>query len=553
MSKKTSYVVLVGADADVVDAFFRAFSEQPDSNEVRVVSTLVTPTLTSRTLLRILDGVRLSVTDYTPMLGLDGETPPIGLNPTDRALLIQASGYDVEKLGSTIVDAVGLDPASVVPYMQLAMPEVLPTNNSGSLSDLVRLNPLVMFARWRTMSAKPPLLITHVAEHSDEQRAAGLFKSTVPAFVRPWVLTLTVGSHHREAINELLRTTTEDGEPVPTVPFRGACILTDATDPLDRNLNDAGAVAAIAKTPLVGRDARKLKRALAERMETFPNLALITASVKHDDTDGPGAPAQLTKPEPPETPTPPVVPSAHVEELTVELERARAALKVRDDTISGLRRELRTVHYQLDQATAAPPESEPAVQALVPEPAVPVAGSDGMDAEESDRLASLSPSSFDDVFGLTHEHLPLVALCDKMDAKIHELAGNAKTPVWAARTWAIMLSLQDFAAARASGSGGANLRSHMAALPHPLFPPNQISVNESKMTAGNSKMRKERTFPVPVEVDPSGWVVMESHVRVDSGGKYPAPRLYFFDDTKGATGQVHVGYVGPHLTNFLTN
>ena len=54
------------------------------------------------------------------------------------------------------------------------------------------------------------------------------------------------------------------------------------------------------------------------------------------------------------------------------------------------------------------------------------------------------------------------------------------------------------------------------------------------------------------DVNPDGRAFMEAHARVDSGGKYPAPRLYFHDDTAGNTGQVHVGYIGPHLDNFRT-
>jgi hypothetical protein len=45
---------------------------------------------------------------------------------------------------------------------------------------------------------------------------------------------------------------------------------------------------------------------------------------------------------------------------------------------------------------------------------------------------------------------------------------------------------------------------------------------------------------------------MSEHIRIGSG-RPPAPRLYFFDDTAGHSGQVYVGYIGRHLPNLQTN
>ena len=47
-------------------------------------------------------------------------------------------------------------------------------------------------------------------------------------------------------------------------------------------------------------------------------------------------------------------------------------------------------------------------------------------------------------------------------------------------------------------------------------------------------------------VDASGAVTMLSHLKIAEGGGDLAPRIYFYDDTGGSTGKVHVGFVGPH-------
>jgi hypothetical protein len=68
----------------------------------------------------------------------------------------------------------------------------------------------------------------------------------------------------------------------------------------------------------------------------------------------------------------------------------------------------------------------------------------------------------------------------------------------------------------------------------------------------NSRFVAARTLPVPREVDPSGRIVMEAHIRIGSG-KPPAPRMHLHDDTSGETGKIYIGHLGPHLPNYQTN
>jgi hypothetical protein len=48
---------------------------------------------------------------------------------------------------------------------------------------------------------------------------------------------------------------------------------------------------------------------------------------------------------------------------------------------------------------------------------------------------------------------------------------------------------------------------------------------------------------------------MLSHIKVAEGGGPLAPRIYFYDDTRGPTGIIHVGFFGPHrhMPNKSTN
>lgn len=70
-----------------------------------------------------------------------------------------------------------------------------------------------------------------------------------------------------------------------------------------------------------------------------------------------------------------------------------------------------------------------------------------------------------------------------------------------------------------------------------------------------AKFRDQRHLPVDIRVDESGRIHMWSHLKIAEGGGPLAPRVYFYDDTRGATGKVHIGYVGPHrhMENTRTN
>jgi hypothetical protein len=64
---------------------------------------------------------------------------------------------------------------------------------------------------------------------------------------------------------------------------------------------------------------------------------------------------------------------------------------------------------------------------------------------------------------------------------------------------------------------------------------------ESEQTGNRKSLLDARTFPVPIEVDPSGNALMESHLKLSR-----RIRIHFLDDTRG-TGLIYVGFIGNHL------
>ena len=84
--------------------------------------------------------------------------------------------------------------------------------------------------------------------------------------------------------------------------------------------------------------------------------------------------------------------------------------------------------------------------------------------------------------------------------------------------------------------------------------PKKLAMRESESVMSNDRLRRMRLFPVDLKVDPAGRVEMQAHLKIAEGGNHQIPRIYFYDDRKGATGKVHIGYFGPHrhVPNTLT-
>jgi hypothetical protein len=73
----------------------------------------------------------------------------------------------------------------------------------------------------------------------------------------------------------------------------------------------------------------------------------------------------------------------------------------------------------------------------------------------------------------------------------------------------------------------------------------KLSMNESKSVKRKLRERQARECPISEEVAPSGKMTMYPHLKISTHTQN-APRVYFYDDTTGTTGKIHVGFIGPH-------
>ena len=118
---------------------------------------------------------------------------------------------------------------------------------------------------------------------------------------------------------------------------------------------------------------------------------------------------------------------------------------------------------------------------------------------------------------------------------------------WGNTAWRGFRALAAFAAARSEGFAG-NFYDWCRSDPPMGWPATskKLSMTESDTVQNNSGLSGKRVLPVSAEVDGTGRKLMLSHLKIAEGGGNLAPRIYFHDDTAGATRKVHVGFVGPH-------
>ncbi|WP_405921855.1 hypothetical protein [Streptomyces sp. NBC_00122] len=162
----------------------------------------------------------------------------------------------------------------------------------------------------------------------------------------------------------------------------------------------------------------------------------------------------------------------------------------------------------------------------------------------------VEPASFAEILGRI-DAMPHVHFTGARKVTL-ELDDQAYGSSWGRMTWDALLALRDYADAAAGGETSRDFKQWCEDAPDGMhaISPRKIVRDESKSVKTKTDWRRERTFPVPVDVDPTRKVFMGAHIRI-GGGNTVAPRLHYYD-ASCATHGIFIGYIGPHLTNTLT-
>jgi hypothetical protein len=179
--------------------------------------------------------------------------------------------------------------------------------------------------------------------------------------------------------------------------------------------------------------------------------------------------------------------------------------------------------------------------------------------------AETAPSADEELPANVESIAEAVALAQRLDGvvvpedaarDIDTLDSTVTAGAWAKATWRGLRAFDEYVRDRDRVSGGfwewcANSQSPRA------WPATskKLSMSESEAVMNNQKTHDQRVLPVDEKVDSSGKILMVAHLKIAEGGGPLAPRVYFYDDTRGPTGKVHVGFIGPHhhMQNTKTN
>ncbi len=130
---------------------------------------------------------------------------------------------------------------------------------------------------------------------------------------------------------------------------------------------------------------------------------------------------------------------------------------------------------------------------------------------------------------------------------IEKLDRDVASGAWANTIWRGLRALDAYASGEYAVEGGLWewCRAGLSPWTWPASA-KKLAMTESEGVLNDPRLRGKRLFPVSDKVTPGGRIEMLSHLKIAEGGGPIAPRLYFLDDTAGATGKVHIGFIGPH-------
>lgn len=143
--------------------------------------------------------------------------------------------------------------------------------------------------------------------------------------------------------------------------------------------------------------------------------------------------------------------------------------------------------------------------------------------------------------------LPFVVVHPEAPVDIEQLDSTLTASAWANMLWRGLRALNAYAAGDHRVAGGFYEWCRDSGSPWSWTATDKkLAMRESQGVMANSRLRNLRRLPVDEAVDESGFIEMQSHLKIAQGGSTLIPRVYFYDDTAGVTGKVHVGFVGPH-------
>ncbi len=224
----------------------------------------------------------------------------------------------------------------------------------------------------------------------------------------------------------------------------------------------------------------------------------------------------------------------HVAERVRLVEERQAA----DARIADLESELTQAEQTVNELRA---KSESYAAALVDRGPVP----DDLTDEIAEAEAQFTVAG---VIEMARDRCDRVELPGPALREIDTLDADEKAADWARELWKALRALNAYAEESEFFQGGFWEWCEHSNSKENLWPatPKKLAMKESDTVRNDSRLWRMRRFLIDSKVSPNGYQHMEAHLKIAEGGGQHIPRLYFHDDAKGRTGQIHIGFLGPH-------
>lgn len=167
-----------------------------------------------------------------------------------------------------------------------------------------------------------------------------------------------------------------------------------------------------------------------------------------------------------------------------------------------------------------------------------------MSGEEPDYF-KVRKSSVSETVALARKVLINVEIPKSAEQSLDVLDDSESVQVWASDISQLLTAMSSYVAASTKGAFHGNFIQWCQHSGE--YPANKIAMKDSATTKKDPKLRDTRVFAVSKQLDASGLLRMEAHAKIRPQGDGRIPRVYFYDDTKGATKKIHIGFIGPHF------
>jgi hypothetical protein len=169
------------------------------------------------------------------------------------------------------------------------------------------------------------------------------------------------------------------------------------------------------------------------------------------------------------------------------------------------------------------------------------------DTVEIEDFRFAEPGSCQEAIDLADQHLGSLVVHTEAGQDLEAIDQALECRSWIRSIWQGFVALSEYAVAAVEFNGNCWLwcsdSGHAWAWP---ATDKKLAMDESQDVKTTDRYRRQRVFPVDKSVHPGGQRLMLAHLKIAQGGGNHIPRVYFYDDTKGATAKMHVGFVGPH-------